>query len=176
MKSGSALIVAALATLSESRGAKHPFVGENANSSGVHRDDGTLSMRLGAKPGNYGKLDNFVSGEGLFETDLGYLGPYYETLFGEYKSEFSKKVDEHLAAKESKTSKRKLGQASSFPAVLDNETGYIWTGEMYMGQLSKLDVVYDTASDWLVVEGLDCDSCEGNRYDIAPSLEAGTAL
>ena len=109
MKSGSVLIVAALATLSESRGAKHPFVGKHANSSGVHRDDGTISMRLGAKPGNYGKLDNFVAGEGLFEPDLGYLGPYYETLFGEYKSEFSKKVDEHLAAKERKTNKRKLG-------------------------------------------------------------------
>ena len=47
---------------------------------------------------------------------------------------------------------------------------------MYMGQLSKLDVVYDTASDWLVVEGSNCDSCEGNTYNIEPSLEAGTAL
>ena len=45
-----------------------------------------------------------------------------------------------------------------------------------MGQLSKLDVVYDTASDWLVVESADCESCEGNRYDIGPSLEAGTAV
>ena len=45
-----------------------------------------------------------------------------------------------------------------------------------MGQISKLDVVYDTASDWLVVDGADCDSCEGNRYDIGPSLEAGTAV
>ena len=72
-------------------------------------DDGTISMRLGAKPVNHGKLDNFISGEGLFEPDLGYLGPYYETLFVEYKSEFSKKVDEHLAAKKRNTPKRKLG-------------------------------------------------------------------
>ena len=89
MRSGNALVVAALAAaLTESRGANHPFVGEHANSGGVHRDDGTISMRLGAKPVSYGKMDNFVSREGLFEPDLGYLGQYYETFFGEYKSEF----------------------------------------------------------------------------------------
>jgi len=51
----------------------------------------------------------------------------------------------------------------------------MWTGEIYMGKLSKLDVVYDTGSDWLVVEGADCDNCEGNTYDIGPSLDSGIA-
>ena len=45
-------------------------------------------MRLGAKPVSYGKMDNFITREGLFEPDLGYLGQYYETFFGEYRSEF----------------------------------------------------------------------------------------
>ena len=44
-----------------------------------------------------------------------------------------------------------------------------------MGQLSKMDVVYDTASDWLVIEGSDCSDCEGNTYNIGPSLESGKA-
>ena len=52
----------------------------------------------------------------------------------------------------------------------------MWTGEIYMGKLSKMDVVYDTGSDWLVVEGSSCDTCEGNTYDIQPSLDTGEAV
>lgn len=44
-----------------------------------------------------------------------------------------------------------------------------------MGKLSKLDVVYDTGSDWLTVEGADCSQCEGNTYDIGPSVDSGIA-
>ena len=44
-----------------------------------------------------------------------------------------------------------------------------------MGQLSKMDVIYDTGSDWLVIEGSDCSTCEGNTYNIGPSLDTGTA-
>lgn len=28
-----------------------------------------------------------------------------------------------------------------------------------------MDVVYDTGSDWLVVEGVSCSNCQGNTYD-----------
>ena len=52
----------------------------------------------------------------------------------------------------------------------------MWTGEIYMGKLAKMDVVYDTGSDWLVVEGSDCTNCEGNTYDIGPSVDAGQAI
>ena len=45
----------------------------------------------------------------------------------------------------------------------------MWTGPMYMGGNTLMDVVYDTGSDWLVVEGSDCASCEGNTYDTANS-------
>jgi len=51
----------------------------------------------------------------------------------------------------------------------------MWTGEIYMGKLSKMDVVYDTGSDWLVVEGAVCTNCQGNTYDIQPSLDSGIA-
>ena len=44
-----------------------------------------------------------------------------------------------------------------------------------MGQLSKMDVIYDTGSDWLVIEGSDCTDCEGNTYNIGPGLDSGTA-
>jgi len=51
----------------------------------------------------------------------------------------------------------------------------MWTGEIYMGKLSKMDVVYDTGSDWLTVEGADCENCEGNTYNIGPSIDSGIA-
>ena len=45
-----------------------------------------------------------------------------------------------------------------------------------MGKLTKMDVIYDTGSDWLIVEGADCVNCEGNTYDISLSLQTGTAV
>jgi hypothetical protein len=29
----------------------------------------------------------------------------------------------------------------------------------------ELDVVYDTGSDWLAIEGSNCSSCEGDTFD-----------
>ena len=30
-----------------------------------------------------------------------------------------------------------------------------------------MDVVFDTGSDWLVIESHECSNCEGNTYDIS---------
>ena len=38
-----------------------------------------------------------------------------------------------------------------------------------MGGNVLMDVVYDTGSDWLVVEGHECVNCQGNVYDPADS-------
>lgn len=38
-----------------------------------------------------------------------------------------------------------------------------------MGGVTELNVVYDTGSDWLVVESKTCDNCEGDTYDEAKS-------
>ena len=45
-----------------------------------------------------------------------------------------------------------------------------------MGMFFKMDVILDTASDWLLVEGAACTNCYGNTYDIGPSLDDGQAL
>ena len=34
-----------------------------------------------------------------------------------------------------------------------------------MGGVSEFDVVYDTGSDWLVIEGEYCSNCTGDKYD-----------
>ena len=44
-----------------------------------------------------------------------------------------------------------------------------------MGKYSLMDVVYDTGSDWLVVEGATCSNCEGNTYDISANIDQGKA-
>ena len=55
--------------------------------------------------------------------------------------------------------------------VLSSQDGLLWTGEIYMGRFFKMDLIYDTASDWLMVEGASCVNCEGNTYDIEPNLD-----
>ena len=42
----------------------------------------------------------------------------------------------------------------------------MFTGEVLMGEAqTKIDVVYDTGSDWLVVPDSDCLSCTGTKHD-----------
>ena len=50
---------------------------------------------------------------------------------------------------------------------LDGATkGLTYTGPIYMGrQYVRMDVVFDTGSDWLTVEGQDCIGCDGNLFD-----------
>jgi len=40
-----------------------------------------------------------------------------------------------------------------------------------------MDVIYDTGSDWLAVEGSTCSTCEGNKYNGTTSgKKVGTVL
>ena len=42
----------------------------------------------------------------------------------------------------------------------------LYTGPLYMGEnQERMEVVWDTGSDWLVIEGSDCPSCLRNTYD-----------
>ena len=43
------------------------------------------------------------------------------------------------------------------------DLGFVYVGSLLMGeQQTKIDVVYDTGSDWLAVEGATCFKCEGD--------------
>ena len=43
----------------------------------------------------------------------------------------------------------------------------MWSGTIWMGSQSQaLDVIFDNASDWLTVEGSQCQSCDGNTFNI----------
>ena len=67
-------------------------------------------------------------------------------------------------------------ESGDHASVLKDRTGLLWTIEIYMGRFFKMDLILDTASDWLIVEGEDCETCEGNKYNIGPSIDKGEAL
>ena len=41
----------------------------------------------------------------------------------------------------------------------------MWHGTILMGGKTNMNLVFDTGSDWLVVQGKDCSSCKGNKFD-----------
>ena len=63
-----------------------------------------------------------------------------------------------------KNSKKRLGSTKTAGmTTFDNQ---VWTGTLYMGPtLTTVNVIFDTSSDWLVVEDTDCDTCSGENYD-----------
>ena len=98
--------------------------------------------------------------EGLFEPDLGFFGGIREAFFGKTETDFEVRARElamgrkqgHKQGRRYGSKNKRLGQ-DNFATILRNDDGFMWTGEIYMGKLSKMDVVYDTGSDWLVIEG-----------------------
>ena len=46
-----------------------------------------------------------------------------------------------------------------------------YSGPIYLGgpEAQSLEVVYDTGSDWLTVEGSNCSECKGNTYKYTDS-------
>ena len=61
----------------------------------------------------------------------------------------------------------RLGQEGSEirgPVVFNGN--YLYSGSLFMGESNQeMQLIYDTGSDWMVVEGRDCVNCEGGRYD-----------
>lgn len=48
-----------------------------------------------------------------------------------------------------------------------------WTGKLFIGAKEEpMNVLFDTASDWLMLQGKDCRNCEGNPFDIKSSSSA----
>ena len=75
------------------------------------------------------------------------------TLFGSpYPAEESKRL-------------RQSGSAD-YSSIFTSWSELQWTIEIYMGMFFKMDMILDTASDWLLVEGAACTNCNGNTYDI----------
>ena len=50
---------------------------------------------------------------------------------------------------------------------MHNYHDFSYSGTIYLGspESQAMEVVYDTGSDWLTVEGANCHLCQGNLYD-----------
>ena len=131
-----------------------------------------------ARPASYNKYAQTIATNGSIfaQPEPGLTARISEAIFGKYESAFESSARNYSELRASSAAKKKrLGEGTNFATILKNTDGFMWTGEIYMGKLSKMDVVYDTGSDWLVVEGADCGGCEGNTYNIGPSLDSGIA-
>ena len=54
--------------------------------------------------------------------------------------------------------------------ILSNELNTMYYGTIYVGNPEqKLDVIFDTGSDWLVLEAKECLNCLKNSYDAEKS-------
>ena len=59
---------------------------------------------------------------------------------------------------------------------LDSVGGAMWTGQVLMGRFTPMDLVFDTGSDWLVVESNQCGNCEGNTFNTGMSTQVGDMM
>ena len=100
------------------------------------------------------------------------MSEIYKTLFGfnVSKDENNENLD-HRRKHHDNNVKLK----ADFYSTYKNWNDLQWTIEIYMGVFYRMDLLVDTASDWVVVEGADCSTCDGNKYDISASLDDGSA-
>jgi len=60
--------------------------------------------------------------------------------------------------------KHRLGLNDKVPVTYGVEQ--LYTGSIYIGESdSEMKVIYDTGSDWLLIEGRGCENCKGSKYD-----------
>ena len=98
-----------------------------------------------------------------FEPSLSVVSTIREFIFGADPSRLKFHAEHHERIR-AHTGKHLLG-AAEVEVYLSTVDGAMWTGPVYMGRFTPMDVVYDTGSDWLVVEDDRCESCQGNTFD-----------
>ena len=64
------------------KAALRPFLGEHADASAVHHENGSVSMRLGAKKSRNNKYKDLMSEEHSEQPEKGILNVISDVLFG----------------------------------------------------------------------------------------------
>jgi hypothetical protein len=68
---------------------------------------------------------------------------------------------------------KKLGAAEATTKLHKAEGGSMFHGPLFFGsQQVEFDVIYDTGSDWVTIEGKNCTNCKGDTYDSTQSSES----
>lgn len=89
-----------------------------------------------------------------------------EAIFGKSysKQNFEETVEDflvHNARKQKKSGVHKRLGDGDIPSLLQSAEGTMWAGTIYMGEWTPMQVIFDTASDWLMIESYECINCEG---------------
>ena len=89
-----------------------------------------------------------------------------ESIFGKSLAKQELELDvEHLKTGGSRNVDKHKKLGSIYRSTTTSIKDLIWTGIIYMGNsLTPVTVIFDTSSDWLVVEDAACGSCTGNTY------------
>ena len=122
--------------------AKHPFVGQYVDVPSLTRPDGTLTMRLNEQPVKYNKYDHIIDKSFDGRKDKNIIQEVIEDIQTDNEEERNSLQSAH---------KIRLGD-SVVTGHLDTVGGAMWTGQVLMGRFTPMDLVFDTGSDWLVVE------------------------
>ena len=120
----------------------------------------TLTIEASPVRANYDKFSTLRSNQPIKdERPLSWT----ELLMGEsIPTEFESMVDNWLVSRGN--ARKRLG-SSSASKVLDSVDGTMWTGKVGFGsEKQEYNLMFDTASDWTVVDGIECGNCMA-RYD-----------
>lgn len=119
-------------------------------------------------PSQYNKYEALVEVETI-RSDEDEYSTWRDFLFGKVKSEFQISKENFLQQKQ-RQHRYKLGQGA-VSGDLTPVDGTMWTGSVLMGSnKQEMRVIFDTASDWLAVEGDSCSSCEGEVFAASQSV------
>ena len=91
---------------------------------------------------------------------------HMKSLIKKYENQQIKKFNEGR-----KSTHRKFG-SKIHRLGLDDQTGQfnldnqLYYGPIFVGStMQEMSLIFDTGSDWLMIEGNDCESCDNNKYD-----------
>ena len=172
------LAATALATLAA---AHHPFVGEHADASSIVREDGSVAMKMTKRyTKGLNKYSTMIDRSRTHGPQMSVFDMLKEHIFGKSEEKQArenavKMFVEKNAKKMTRDGHKKLGQ-NHIGLTLETLDSATWTGTIYMGRFTPIDVVFDTGSDWLVIESHLCDTCEGNTYDTSTSTLVGNKI
>ena len=156
----------------------HPFTGENASANMVERPDGEgLSMRLQHAPAETNKYSAFVDtrmvidGQEEVFSIFEFLWDSYMPSFDQFGLDsFSSKGHSKYERQAKRGGKSHGHKLQAIQKDLRTTDGTVMFGTLFFGsQFQELDLILDTGSDWLSIEGADCSNCLGSTYDSSES-------
>ena len=141
-----------------------PFTGGHSDAKHILRDDGSSAHKLEPKKATNNKYRHMVDRKLNINPSDSFKVKVRHSLFGKTEEElrFEQAFDQiHMLSKVRAINlKKKLGQNDGFAVLLENDGVLMWVGEILMGPtFTPMNVVFDTGSDWLVVQGSKCTNC-----------------